>query len=152
VAEESDERASGEGAERAGGEGAERAGSRPALARPGTWRTVARPLVAAAYAALLASASWSGGMSDDGGSTPLLLGVLTVLAWGAITVLTGYLLPRSVFVVIALAVAIPAFVGERGEQFDEELRYFNWMLIAALNALVAIPGVWLAHRRWAGAR
>jgi hypothetical protein len=145
VAEESDDRADGRWA-------SGRAGNSRASAGAGWWRTLARPLVAAVYAALIATAAWGGGMSDGGGSTPLLLGILTVLGWGAITVLCGYLLPRAVFVVIALAVAIPAFIGERGEHFDEELRYFNWMLIAALNAIVAIPGVWLAYRRWAGAR
>ena len=103
--------------------------------------------MAAGYSAALAAASWNGAMDGDGDSTPVVLGVITVLVWIAATVLLGYLLPRLAFVFIALAVIVPAVVGERMEEFDNELRYFNWLLMVVLNAAFAAAGAWLARRR-----
>jgi hypothetical protein len=37
-------------------------------------------------------------------------------------------------------------VGERMEEFDNELRYFNWALMLVLNAAFAAVGAWLARR------
>jgi hypothetical protein len=51
------------------------------------------------------------------------------------------------FPLIPLAVAIPAFVGDRCEHFDEELRSFNWLRIAVISGALVLQGVWLAHRR-----
>ena len=103
--------------------------------------------MAAGYSAALAAASWNGAMDGDGDSTPVVLGVITVLVWIAATVLLGYLLPRLAFVFIALAVIVPAVVGERMEEFDNELRYFNWLLMAAINTALVAVGAWWAGRR-----
>jgi hypothetical protein len=69
-----------------------------------------------------------------------------VVVWIAVSVLYGYLLPRLAFVLIPAAVVIPAVVGERMEEFDNELRYFNWALMLALNAAFAAAGARLARR------
>jgi hypothetical protein len=112
------------------------------------WRHAATALVGIAYAAALAATSWYGSIDsdDDGGGAPLGA-VLTVLAWSAATVLVGYVLRRWAFAIIALAVVIPAWIGEAGEEFDNELRYFNWLLLIVVNAALAALGLWLAHRR-----
>jgi hypothetical protein len=112
-----------------------------------SWHAAAATLVGAGYTAALAAASWSGAMDGDDDSTAIVLAVVTVIAWIAATVLLGYLLPRLAFVLIALAVIVPAFVGEQMEEFDNELRYFNWLLMLVLNAAFAAAGAWLARRR-----
>jgi hypothetical protein len=86
-------------------------------------------------------------MDGDDGGTAVLAAVLSVLAWTAVTVLFGYLLQTWAFAVIPLAVVIPAWIGERAEEFDNELRYFNSLLLIVVNAALAAIGVWLAHRR-----
>jgi hypothetical protein len=83
---------------------------------------------------------------DDGGTAPLVA-VLTILVWTAATVLFGYLLSTWAFAVIPIAVVVPAVIGERAEEFDNELRYFNWLLLIVVNAALAAIGVWLAARR-----
>jgi hypothetical protein len=55
--------------------------------------------------------------------------------------------PGLVFLLIPLAVVVPAFIGERAEEFDNELRYFNWLLLIVLNAALVAPGAWLGRRR-----
>jgi hypothetical protein len=112
-----------------------------------SWRTFAGPFVVVVYGSALASTSWSSAMDGDGGSSPIALAVLTILVWLALTVLCGYLLPTAAFVLIPIAVAVPAFIGERGEEFDNELRYFNWLLLVVINMALVIPGAWLARRR-----
>jgi hypothetical protein len=112
-----------------------------------SWHMAAAALVGVADTAALAAASWSGAMDGDGDSTSFVLGVLTALVWLAPTVLYGYLLPRLAFVLIPAAVAVPAFVGERMEEFDNELRYFNWLLMVVLNMAFAAIGAWLVRRR-----
>jgi hypothetical protein len=104
-------------------------------------------LVGGAYAAALAWTSWDGSMDGDDGGTAPLAAVLSILGWSALTVLVGYLVRRWAFAVIVLAVVIPAAIGEAGEEFDNELRYFNWLLLIVINAAIAAIGVWLAHRR-----
>ena len=37
-------------------------------------------------------------------------------------------------------------VGDGMEEFDNELRYFNWALMLVLNAAFAAVGAWLARR------
>jgi len=69
-----------------------------------------------------------------------------VVVWIAVSVLYGYLLPRLAFVLIPAAVVIPAVVGERMEEFDNELRSFNWGLMLVLNAAFAAVGARLARR------
>jgi hypothetical protein len=142
---------SGEG----GGEGArgERACWDPPRAVPSrgerasAWRPAATALVGAGYAAALGWTSWNSAMDGDDGGTAVLAAVLSVLAWTAATVLFGYLLHTWAFAVIPLAVVIPAWIGDRAEEFDNELRYFNWLLLIVVNAALASIGVWLAHRR-----
>ena len=137
-------------AESSGEEGAWR--ERPERPRAGRHhparRHAATALVGIAYAAALAATSWYGSIDsdDDGGGAPLGA-VLTVLAWSAATVLFGYVLRRWAFAIIALAVVVPAVIGERAEEFDNELRYFNWLLLIVVNAALAAIGLWLAHRR-----
>jgi hypothetical protein len=112
------------------------------------WRHAAAALLGIAYAAALAATSWYGSIdSDDGGAGAPLTAVVTVLAWGAVTVLLGYVLRRWAFAIIALAVVVPAWIGEAGEEFDNELRYFNWLLLIVLNAALVAPGAWLGRRR-----
>ena len=108
-------------------------------------RAVAAALVGVAYTAALAAASWNGALDDDDG-TSVALGVVVVVGWIAASVLYGYLLPRLAFVLIPVAVVVPAVVGERMEEFDNELRYFNWALMLVLNAAFAAVGAWLARR------
>jgi hypothetical protein len=81
-----------------------------------------------------------------GDATSVALGVVVVVVRIAASVLYGYLLPRLAFVLIPVAVVIPAVVGERMEEFDNELRYFNWALMLVLNAAFAAVGAWLARR------
>ena len=110
-------------------------------------RHAAAALLGVAYAAALAATSWYGSIdSDDGGGAPLGA-VATVLVWTAATVLFGYLLSTWAFAVIPIAVVVPAVIGERAEEFDNELRYFNWLLLIVVNAALAAIGVWLAARR-----
>jgi hypothetical protein len=115
------------------------------------WRGAATALVGIAYAGALAWTSWDSAMATDDGDTAPLLAVASILGWTALTVLFGYLLRTSAFAIIALAVVIPAFIGEQAEEFDEELRYFNWLLLIVINAAFAAIGVWLAARRAARA-
>jgi hypothetical protein len=111
------------------------------------WRHAAAALLGIAYAAALAATSWYGSIDgDDGGGAPLGA-VASVLGWSAATVLFGYVLRRWAFAIIALAVVVPAVIGERAEEFDNELRYFNWLLLIVVNAGLAAIGLWLAHRR-----
>ncbi len=116
-------------------------------ARRPSSRTVAAALVGVAYTAALAVASWNGAMDGDDDGTSVVLGVIAVVVWVAASVLYGYLLPRLAFVLIPLAVVVPAVVGERMEEFDNELRYFNWALMVVVNAAFAAIGAWLARRR-----
>ena len=115
-------------------------------ARRPSGRAVAAALVGVAYTAALAVASWNGAMDGDDDGTSVALGVVVVVVWIAVSVLYGYLLPRLAFVLIPAAVVIPAVVGERMEDFDNELRYFNWALMLVLNAAFAAVGAWLARR------
>ena len=115
-------------------------------ARRPSWRAVAAALVGVAYTAALPVASWNGAMDGDDDGTSVALGVVVVVVWIAVSVLYGYLLPRLAFVLIPAAVVIPAVVGERMEEFDNELRYFNWALMLVLNAAFAAVGAWLARR------
>ena len=85
-------------------------------------------------------------MDGDDDGTSVALGVVMVVVWIAASVLYGYLLSRLAFVLIPVAVVIPAVVGERMEEFDNELRYFNWALMLVLNAAFAAVGAWLARR------
>jgi hypothetical protein len=115
------------------------------------WRHAAAALLGIAYAGALAWTSWDSSMAtDDGGIAPLLA-VASILGWTAVTVLVGYLLRTWAFAIIALAVVIPAFIGEQADEFDEELRYFNWLLLIVINAAIAALGVWVAARRAARA-
>jgi hypothetical protein len=91
-------------------------------ARRPSWRAVAAAPVGVAYTAALAVASWNGAMDGDDDGTSVALGVVVVVVWIAASVLYGYLLPRLAFVLIPAAVVIPAVVGERMEDFDNELR------------------------------
>jgi hypothetical protein len=118
----------------------------PGDARRPSSRAVAAALVGVAYTAALAVASWNGAMDGDDDGTSVALGVVVVVVWIAASVLYGYLLPRLAFVLIPVAVVIPAVLGERMEEFDNELRYFNWALILVLNAAFAAIGAWLARR------
>jgi hypothetical protein len=119
---------------------------RPGDARRPSSRAVAAALVGVAYTAALAVASWNGATDGDDDGTSVALGVVMVVVWIAASVLYGYLLSRLAFVLIPVAVVIPAVVGERMEEFDNELRYFNWALILVLNAAFAAVGAWLARR------
>ncbi|HEX6696755.1 MAG TPA: hypothetical protein VF080_08175 [Solirubrobacteraceae bacterium] len=47
--------------------------------------------------------------------------------------------------VAAALVGVP-YTGKRMEEFDNELRYFNWGLILVLNAAFAAGGARLARR------
>jgi hypothetical protein len=119
---------------------------RPGDARRPSSRAVAAALVGVAYTAALAVASWNGATDGDDDGTSVALGVVMVVVWIAASVLYGYLLSRLAFVLIPVAVVIPAVVGERMEEFDNELRYFNWALMLVLNAAFAAVGAWLARR------
>ena len=81
---------------------------------------------------------------DDG--TSVVTTVVVVVVWTAVSVLYGYLLPRLAFVLIPAVVVIPAVVGERMEEFDNELRYFNWALMLVPNVAFAAVGARLARR------
>jgi len=109
-------------------------------------RAVAAALVGVAYTAALAVASWNGAMDGGDDGTSVVPAVVVAVVWVAVTVLYGYLLPRLAFVLIPAAVVIPAVVGERMEEFDNELRYFNWGLMLVLNAAFAAVGARLARR------
>ena len=119
---------------------------RPGDARRPSSRAVAAALVGVAYTPALPVASWNGATDGDDDGTSVALGVVMVVVWIAASVLYGYLLSRLAFVLIPVAVVIPAVVGERMEEFDNELRYFNWALILVLNAAFAAVGAWLARR------
>jgi hypothetical protein len=111
------------------------------------WRHAAAALLGVAYAAALAAASWYSSIDvDDGGAAPLGA-IATVVVWTAATILLGYLLRTWAFALIPVAVVVPAVIGERAEEFDNELRYFNWLLLIVVNAVLAAIGLWLAHRR-----
>jgi hypothetical protein len=115
-------------------------------ARRRSSRAVAAALVGVAYTAALAVASWNGAMDGGDEGTSVVPAVVVVVVWIAVSVLYGYLLPRLAFVLIPAAVVIPAVVGERMEEFDNELRYFNWGLMLVLNAAFAAVGARLARR------
>jgi hypothetical protein len=115
------------------------------------WRPAATVLVGGAYTAALAWTSWDSSMDGDDGGTAPLTALLAILVWTAATVLFGYLLRTWAFAVIPIAVVVPAVIGERAEEFDNELRYFNWLLLIVINAAIAAIGVWVAARRAARA-
>ena len=86
-------------------------------------------------------------MDGDDGGTPVALAAVTILVWVGATVLLGYLLPRLAFAIVPVAIVVPAFVGERLDEFDNELRYFNWLLMAVVNLALVAVGAWRAQRR-----
>lgn len=115
--------------------------------RESRWRAVAATVLSVAYAAALAAASWNGAMDGDDDGAPIVPAIVTIVVWCAATVLLGYLLPRLAFAIVLVAIVVPAFVGERAEEFDNELRYFNWLLMAVINTALVAVGAWRAGRR-----
>ena len=86
-------------------------------------------------------------MDGDDGGTAVLAAVLSASRGRRPRCSSAICCRRGLFAVIPLAVVIPAWIGERAEEFDNELRYFNWLLLIVVNAALASIGVWLAHRR-----
>ena len=118
-----------------------------AESRDASWRRSAAVLVGGAYAVALGWTAWNSSMDGGDEGTPIVAALLAIVGWIVFCVVSGYLLPRLVFVLIPLAVVVPAFIGERAEEFDNELRYFNWLLLIVLNAALVAPGAWLGRRR-----
>ncbi len=107
-----------------------------------------RFILAAAYAALIAWATWRGGMQDGGDDSGTVAeAVLFLAGWAAASVVVGYVVGGVAFVLAVVAVAGATILGDVLDEFDNELWFFNSLILLAISIVLLFPGFYLRKIR-----
>jgi hypothetical protein len=98
----------------------------------------------AAYLAAVASMAWQGGLAE---SRSGLLWAAAGFVWLFGSVLVGARVGAHALWLPIVGVPVGILVGQANDDFDNELRVLNWLIVFTVSIVLVAIGVWAWVRR-----